>query len=402
MAVILNRLYEWSQNFITRELVELSRQGVTVYLGARQIIPREDLTAEESKLGERFISIPENPFYPNHLLRHAFFAIRNSTQYFRAWKEFFTFGHTKLSKWGRSLVCLFRAAAIADEVKKRKINLIHAQFMTAPTETALYLSALTGIPFGCTAHAMDIYVDSSGMPKKLARAAYVITVTQANVSHFKNNWRVGDDSLRQIYVSVSQSMSHSEKRPHHPFTFVAVGRLVPKKGFEYLIKACKILYYWGESFQCKVVGTGPLESKLKELSKQLHVSDVVKFEGYVAPNKMEAVYESSDVLVMSSIIDKSGDRDGLPTVCIEALSHGLPLVCTDVSGLPECVIENQNGKIVPEKDDEALAAAMVEIMRGNYEEMSAHSIRLANERFDCKKNVARIREIMQQHAVSID
>jgi glycosyltransferase involved in cell wall biosynthesis len=399
VLVIVNRLFEWSQNFITRELVELQRQGVELYVAARQIIERDDLTAEEQTLLKNFVLIPENPFAASSFWKHLRFAFKHFLRYLRAWGHFFSFGHKRPSKIFRSLVCLFRAAALADVVLKRNVNLIHAQFMTAPTETALYLSAMTGIPFGCTSHAMDIYQDNSGMSKKLARIAYMITETHANVNYFKASWRVGTNKIHQIYNSIDlNSNPLPVRQPHDPFTFLAVGRLVPKKGFKYLIRACEILKRQGTTFRCKIVGKGPLEVTLMAMAKSLDVTAVVQFVGYVPPNNMAAIYQEVDVLVMPSIIEANGDRDGLPTVCIEALSHGVPLICTDVSGLPEAVVENKNGKIVPEKNAEALAAAMIEVMKGTYTAMSENSFRIARERFDCKKNVARIREIMICHA----
>jgi glycosyltransferase involved in cell wall biosynthesis len=99
---------------------------------------------------------------------------------------------------------------------------------------------------------------------------------------------------------------------------------------------------------------------------------------------------------MPSVIDRNGDRDGLPTVCMEALYRGLPLICSEVSGLPECVYEGENGFVVPERDAEAIADAMIRSMAQDYEKMSRRSVEVAAELFDSSKNVARIKQIMHQ------
>lgn len=399
LLVVVNRLFEWSQNFVTRELVELERQGVTVYVGARTVIERDDLNSQEARLKNSFIQIPENPFVPSSLLKHVGYFLNHPIPYLHAWKHFLTFGHSNIKKYGRSLVCLFRAVAIAEMILKKRIQLLHAHFMTAPTETGFYISVLTNIPFGCTAHAMDIYQDNSGITKKLHHAAYVITVTDANVRHFKKHWEDDAVKVHRIYTSVSHSSNcFSPRKPHVPFEFLAVGRLVSKKGFKYLIQACHILKTENLSFHCRIIGTGPLEQKLQELVSSLELSNFVCFEGYVAPNKMQPIYKNSDALVMPSIIEDNGDRDGLPTVCIEALSYGLPLVCTNVSGLPESVLESQNGKIVPQKDPKALARAMQEIITSSdYASMSAASQKLGLEKFNIEKNVGRLKSIMKKH-----
>lgn len=403
VLIIVNRLYEWSQNFITRELVELNRQGVEVYIGAREMVKRDDLTEEEINLQDNFILLPENPFSPSCLWRHFRFKTEYPKIYFRVWKHFFSFGHKRPSKIGRSLVCLFRAASIAEIIIKKRINLIHAHFMTAPAETALYLSILTEIPFGCTSHAYDIYRDKSGMLKKLKQTAYMITETKANIDFFVETWQADTSKIHQIYNSLPLTTSNNHvKKRHTPFTFIAVGRLVPKKGFEYLIKACQHLKMQGYEFRCKIIGQGVLREKLASIARTLAVTDVVDFEGYVPPNKMHEVYEDGDVLVMPSIIESNGDRDGLPTVCMEALSHGLPLVCSEVSGLPECIVEDKNGKIVPQKHSQALAKAMAEIMHAtNFDSLREYSVKIAALKFDSQKNVPRIKVIMKRHAKTL-
>ncbi|HEX9655071.1 MAG TPA: glycosyltransferase, partial [bacterium] len=259
VLVIVNRLFEWSQNFITRELVELSRQGVTLHVGARRIVPRDDLTTEEDHILDRYLRVPENPFLPSYFFRHALFNLKHPINYLRAWKELFTFGHRQPSKWGRSLVCLFRAAAIADEVIKREINLIHAHFMTAPAETALYLSVLTGVPFGCTAHAMDIYKDNSGLSKKMQKADYVTTCTEANLEFLNQRFPAHREKTFRVYHGIAAGGHNSNRGlSESPVAFLAVGRLSPKKGFNYLLDACQILKTRNSNFRCLIVGEGPL------------------------------------------------------------------------------------------------------------------------------------------------
>ena len=108
-------------------------------------------------------------------------ALRRPSAYFATWKTLFSLGH-RPSKFFRGILCLLRAGGIAEEVEKRGINLIHGHFLTAPTETALYLSKLTGIPFGATAYAHDIYVDNSGNATKVRHASYVNATTRYNQS----------------------------------------------------------------------------------------------------------------------------------------------------------------------------------------------------------------------------
>jgi glycosyltransferase involved in cell wall biosynthesis len=396
VLVIVNRLFEWSQNFISRELCELRRQNVGIVVAARRTVVRADLTEEERQLAKQYIAIPENPVMPRCLWRHVLYAVRNYAPYWRACKHLLFSGHTHPMKMLRSGICLFRATTIARQVQGSAIDLIHAHFMTAPTETALYLSALTGIPFGCTSHAMDIYHDNSGQQKKIDHAAYLITETKANVKYFLDTWQIGENRLFQVYNSLPQKHLEGRKNRHEPLIFLAVGRLVAKKGLHYLIAACSKLRQDGLEFVCNIVGTGPLADALEAQVMAGGLQDIISFQGYVPPNRMDACYHEADILVVPSIIADNGDRDGLPTVCMEALYHGLPLICSDVSGLPECIIEGQNGFVVPAKNVEALAGAMARCLSADYPGMSRKAVQVARQLFDSRANGGRIKDIMLQ------
>ncbi|MBK9017921.1 MAG: hypothetical protein IPM82_29935 [Saprospiraceae bacterium] len=183
---IVNRLFEWSQNFITRELTEMNEQDTQMLIATRKVTERDDLTEKEKKLLKLAILLPENPFWPSFLFQHIKVAFRFRSGYLQAWKALFALKHSSFSKFFRSLICLFRATAIAGKVVSEKVNLIHAHFLTAPGDTAVHLSKITGIPYGGTAHAMDIYTDNSGLLGKIANAAYLSTCTGANEQYLKS------------------------------------------------------------------------------------------------------------------------------------------------------------------------------------------------------------------------
>jgi len=397
--VIVNRLFEWSQNFITRELVELKRQGVELVVGAREMIRRDDLDAESATLKNRFIEIPENPFLPGHLLRHFRFKRQYSERYNHAWQHFRGFRHDNFSAKFRGFVCLFRAASIAQQVIDEKIDLIHAHFLTAPGETALYLSALTQIPFGGTGHAMDIYVDNSGLAKKVREAAYIATCTAANAAHLKTQYPENSDKIFTIYhgIDVAENIENTP-RGSQPFTFLSAGRFVEKKGFKYLIDACKIVKNRGIHFRCRIVGKGPLADALQNQIRENQLADTVRIDDYIPPNEMKNVYQGSDALVVPSIIDQNGDRDGLPNVCLEAMANGLPIIGSAISGIPEGIVDGRSGFIVPPGDAAKLAVAMINLIHHKkLGEMRKASHALARDKFDIKKNVARLKAIMEKH-----
>ena len=396
VAVLLNRLFGWSENFITRELVELQRQGVEIHVGAKTIEQRDDLTPEEQSLQHNFFSVPENAYTPACLWKHVIFTMQHPLRCLKAWGALLTLRRRRLSYIGRSFACLFRAVALADVLLTKKVDVIHAHFLGTPTETALYLSKLTRIPFGCTGHAGDIYKANA---TKLAQAKYIITCTDANATYLQSI----ESSIRSKLFVVHHGLCLS-KAPYNgttskeSFTFLAVGRLVLTKGLSYLVEACGLLQANNYQFRCLIVGEGPLRHELQAHVQRLRLFDKVDFIGYVAPHHMPAIYQSGNALVVPSIIDQNGDRDGLPNVCLEAMAQGLPVIGTHISGIPEAVTEGVTGLLVPPRDPHALSDAMVTLLTSSHlETMGKAGYDVVREKFDLHKNVRVLKSIIERY-----
>ncbi|MCF8245262.1 MAG: glycosyltransferase [Saprospiraceae bacterium] len=394
---IVNRLYEWSQNFITRELTELNELGVDMAIAARDMAIRDDLSPKEKKLADKYFRIANVPFSPAYLFRHLIVAVGRPQKYLDAWRTLFSLKH-KPSKFFRGVICLFRAAGLVKFAEQNRFNLIHAHFLTAAGETTLYLSKFTGIPFGATAYAMDIYVDNSGLVGKLRNAAYVNGTTKFNERSMAKLVPEHPERIVTKYYGIPTSETMLSPIEHEKFTFIAVGRLVEKKGFKYMVEACAELKKLGFDFQCKIIGKGPLEAELKAQIQSLGLENMVTFPGYIAPNEMSKMYRSGDVLVAPCVVAANGDVDGLPNVCLEAMDCGLPIISTTISGIPEGVEDGVNGWLIPPNNSAALAEAMKKaITAPNPIDMRIASHRMASEKFNVKKNVLRIKDLLEEH-----
>jgi len=110
-----------------------------------------------------------------------------------------------------------------------------------------------------------------------------------------------------------------------------------------------------------LVGDGPLDAQLRELSRTLGVADAVRFLGRRTRDEIAELLRHSDVLVAPSIPTESGRREGIPVVLMEAMASGLAVVGSDISGIPELVEDRVNGRLCPPRDPEALAAALAEL-----------------------------------------
>jgi colanic acid/amylovoran biosynthesis glycosyltransferase len=395
VIVIVNRLFEWSQNFVTRELTELNELGVPMTIAARDMAERNDLSPNEQKLRSKYHRLSEVPFAPAALWQHLQVALSRPRRYFSAWRALFSLQH-KPSKFFRGVTCLYRATSLVRIAEQKKATLIHAHFLTAPGETALYLSKLTGIPFGATAYAMDIFVDDSGLAGKLRHASYVNGTTKYNEAFMSRLVPVNPGKIITLYYGIHTTPTLPEPLPHERFTFIAVGRLVEKKGFKYLLEACAALRQWGFDFHCEIIGKGPLEEELKAQIVQLKLENYITLTGFVAPNDMKARYLTGDVLVAPCVVAANGDVDGLPNVCLEAMDCGLPVISTTISGIPEGVAPGQNGWLITPNDAPALADAMCQAMTtADMPAMRLASHRMISEKFDVKKNVQHIKRLWE-------
>ena len=174
--------------------------------------------------------------------------------------------------------------------------------------------------------------------------------------------------------------------------------MVPKKGFVFAVDAAARLLAEGRKLELRFVGRGPLEGELRDRVRELGLEEHVRFLGFQPPDRMGEVYRSCHVLVMPSIIDADGDRDGIPNVGLEAMAHGLPLVGSRVSGIPEIVEEGRNGFLAPPGDPEGLADAMAAVMdHPDPVSLGRASRTMVEERFDAARNVRELLGVMEAH-----
>ncbi len=244
------------------------------------------------------------------------------------------------------------------------IRHIHAGWANGPATAAWVASRLSGIPFSFSARAGDIYPQDGALADKMRDAAAIHTNNKANIAYLGSMLPGAAGKIRQIYNSLT--LTGRAESPVHmepPYRLLAVGRFCRTKGFDILIDACAILARRGFPFQLTLVGAGlPWPTAVIRRRIRIHgLRARVFLPGFVSHDRMSELYAASDIFVMPSVVHSSGDRDGIPNVIMEALSHRLPVVATDVSGIPEVVEDGVTGRLVRQRDPEALAEAIMDL-----------------------------------------
>jgi glycosyltransferase involved in cell wall biosynthesis len=196
------------------------------------------------------------------------------------------------------------------------------------------------------------------------RAKFVVTVCDYNKKYLlEYNPAFPADRLHVIHVGIDAelfSQDHSaqdHQQGRGPFHITSIGRLVEKKGLPYLIQALGILNREAVKFRCTIVGEGPERATLERLINESQLDSMVRLVGAQESDQVKTVLQGADVFVLPCIVAKDGDRDATPTVLLEAMAMGIPVVSTSVAGIPE-VVPKEAGILVPPGEAPALARAI--------------------------------------------
>ncbi len=270
-----------------------------------------------------------------------------------------------------------RAGFVAAFCRRAGIRHIHAHFANAPAAVARFTSLMSGIPYSFTAHAKDLYLTPKRVIQRRARAAsFVATCTGYNAHYLRDLLGPGQaNKINLVYHGID--LTHFARRAEEPIQttplILSVGRLVPKKGHDDLIEACAKLRDVGHQFRCMIVGAGPLRDTLTSLIAKHDLQTLVTLEGAMTHASLIDLYRQANIFALAPCIAEDGDRDGIPNVIAEAMAIGVPVVSTDVSGIPEVVRDGETGLLVPPRDPSALADAI-----GRLLDNPAYAVNLAS------------------------
>jgi len=257
------------------------------------------------------------------------------------------------------------ALALAAHVKRRGITHLHAHFATSATTVARLAAAFAGITYSFTAHAKDIFhdsVDPRELAQKIQDAAAVITISEFNHRHLAQQFPELIHKVTHIYNGLDLQKFAFQAPLKRPPKIVAVGRLVEKKGFKYLLDACDVLRQSGLEFTCVIIGSGEESAALHTQISALGLQDKVLMLGSRPQQEVITQIQTAAVFAAPCVLGADGNQDGLPTVLLEAMALGTPCVGTDVTGLPE-VLQADMGVCLAQRDVPALADALKTLLQ---------------------------------------
>jgi len=280
---------------------------------------------------------------------------------------------------------------------------VHAAWANGPATAAWVAATLLDLPFSFSGRAGDIHPQDGALAEKIRAATFVHTNNQANVEYLAGFAGERDaQKIRMVYNSLTlASRAKARVRMEPPYRLLAVGRFCRTKGFDVLLQACRLLDREGFPFQLTLVGAGFQGAYIRFLRHRLGLRARVFLPGFVSHDRITELYASSDIFVMPSVIHKTGDRDGIPNVIMEALSHCLPVVATNISGIPEVIEDGVTGRLAPQRDPAALAAAIKDMAadRKKAVAMAAAGRKRVLAMFDPDKNSRTLFELYRDDAL---
>lgn len=387
-----------SETFILEEVLGLERQGVDLHLYT--LAPQTDAIQhrEVEQVRAPVSALPPWtwPQARAHAWAHAWCAARRPLAWLQALSD--------AARRGRSgLKAFAQAPWLARALHRQRIEHLHVHFISQTADVAELSCRLLGLPFSVSAHAKDIYTGRpEDLRRKLRAARFTVTCTEFNRQTLAA--LAPDAEVHRMYHGIDHTLFHPQRRvgtppSARPVNLLAVGRLRPKKGHRCLVAACALLRDRGLDFRCDIVGYGEQQAELETQIRDLGLQQQVRLRGKLDREAVLRAYAQTDVFVQPSVVTADGDRDGIPNVLLEAMSMGLPVVASRVSGIPELVIDGHNGRLVEPGDPDALAA-VIEAVLGDVDAARAlgqQARASVLEGFDNDRNLQLLRGLLARH-----
>jgi len=371
VAVVVKGYPRLSETFIARELLGLEERGLALRLFSLRRPYDPKTHPVHDRIAAPVTYLPEYLHEAPFRVLRAWAQARRLPGYRAAWRLWLRDlrrdpTRNRLRRWGQALVL---AAEMPTDVAW-----IYVHFLHTPGSVGRYAARLTGLPLSLSAHARDIWtIPDWDKTEKLADARWAVTCTRAGADHLS---ALAPGKVTLLYHGLDLETfplpppppqasvvagGRDGTDPSAPVRLLAVGRAVPKKGFDRLLRALAAVPD-RLSWTLEHIGGGAEAKTLKTLAASLGLGDRITWRGARDQTEVLAAYRSADLFVLPCVVAADGDKDGLPNVLMEAQSQGLACLSTRLSGIPELITDGETGVLVPPDDVSALTAALARLI----------------------------------------
>jgi glycosyltransferase involved in cell wall biosynthesis len=358
IAYIISRFPLLSETFILREMIEIEKLGheLVVY----PIICQDQPVIHDEARGW-LTRVKCIPFLSSEVIAENIRVFFNKPVLYLhlLWRIFFE-NLSSMDFLIKDLYLFPKAVYTSRQLIEEKIDHIHAHYATHPGFEAWVIHQLTGIRYSITIHSHDIYDCHAMLKTKLEGAEFLAPISNFNIDYMANLIgehirkkctvvRCGVDDKHYIPISTKPDEQNGK------FEILQVGSLHWKKGQLYLIQAMSLLKERNFSFRLRIIGEGKERLNIEAEIKRLNVGDVVELMGSKTQAEVAQLLPTADCYVQSSV------SEGIPVAIMEAMACELPVIATQITGIPELVIQDKTGYLVPLADPTALAEAIITV-----------------------------------------
>ena len=366
IAYLVSRFPKLTETFVLYEILALEEQGIQVELYPLQRERTQVINAEAVPLVKR---AHFHPFISWLILHaHIHYLVRKPGVYLE------TLWTILRANWGSprmffgALFFFPKIVYFARHMELAGITHLHAHFASHPAVAAYVIHHLANISYSFTAHGSDLHRDQHMLLEKVRDAAFVVAISEYNkqmiIDVCQGHYQ---EKIEVIHCGVNTKVFRPRigstifDRGEGPFQILCICTLHEVKGQTYLLDACRLLKARGIKFMCHFVGDGPDMAALVKQASQAGISNQVIFHGRLTRPDVARLLKQADAVVTPSVPSRDGRREGIPVVLMEAMGCGLPVVASDVSGIPELVKNEESGFLVLPRNVDGVANALARL-----------------------------------------
>jgi glycosyltransferase involved in cell wall biosynthesis len=338
VAYLANQFPSRVEPYVAQEIEELRKCGVTVIpCSARHVSTA--LNSDLSRLADETLYLQTLKF--GLLIYAAFLCLAK----FPLLKDFFRRalfqGHESLGRRLRAVFHTWLGVYFALLIEGSGVQHIHVHHGYFSSWIAMVAARVLKVDFSMTLHGSDLLIHAAYLDIKLESCKLCLTISEFNRQYIlKHHSTLSPDKVvvRRMGIAPGTISDSCSQRPENqPLVMLSVGRLHPVKDHAFLLRACELLKNRGVPFACVIAGDGPERTSIETLIGELKLEGHVGLAGHLSTQQLDTWYASTDLVVLTS------RSEGIPLVLMEAMARGKPVLAPAITGIPELVIDGQNG-----------------------------------------------------------
>lgn len=358
VAYLTNAYPSVSHTFIRRELVELEHQVGDIARFSIRGSPYEIVDPDDQRENGKTFHVLQQPVA--RWARAGLDALKNPGRTLAGLRKAIDLGRKSYRGLPRHGMYFAEALVLLEEMKRQGIDHVHVHFGTNPTAVAAILHAMGGPSYSFTVHGPDELDAPEGhkLGPKIEDSAFVVAITDFCAGQLRR-WVGHDhwDKIRVVHCTVGDEF-FDQARPIDPASkqLVAVGRLSAQKGQVLLVEAFADAVHEGLDANLVLAGDGDMRPQIEQLARERGIEDRLRITGWITGEQVREEILASRAMVLPSF------AEGLPMVIMEAFALRRPVLTTYIAGIPELVIDGENGFLIPSGSPARIAEALHRVM----------------------------------------